>query len=44
LSLPTSERRKAPEHQTVKLHHPGAGSDPEQFHRIQRAYDQAIAD
>jgi DnaJ-class molecular chaperone len=27
----------------VKLHHPDAGGDPEQFHRIQRAYDQAVA-
>jgi curved DNA-binding protein CbpA len=27
----------------VKLHHPDAGGDPEQFHRIQQAYDQAVA-
>jgi curved DNA-binding protein CbpA len=27
----------------VKLHHPDTGGDPEQFHQIQRAYDQTVA-
>jgi DnaJ-domain-containing protein 1 len=27
----------------VKQHHPNASGDPEQFHRIQQAYDQAVA-
>jgi curved DNA-binding protein CbpA len=27
----------------AKLHHPDAGGDAEQVHRIQRAYEQAVA-